>query len=380
MTSQQILIISGADDAYDILSDLAKEGFTAANISDPANAIESIRAAVPSLILLSIADTENSKISTMLLLSKIRGQFPQMKVVVVASDLDDPTVPEHLAAGADDYLYYSGVQKELLPSVVARHLASPRLPEVETEGDLETTLRTLEQDQQSGFRVQQAMMPNSPMSIRGLTFNHQLYPSMIMSGDFIDYFELFDGRAVFYIADVSGHGASSAFITVLLKSLSRRMLDNFNNFADTAQVLCWINTELLQWQLEHHVTMFIGVIDQELGLLEYSNAAHFPGTILCHEEGASFLEVGGQPLGLYPAPQYQSHQLALPTSYAIVMFSDGVFEIMPQKSLEAKEKQLLSVVQDHCQDELDTLVDDLGVLTAAHIPDDIAVFTVASSQ
>ncbi|MBT3625738.1 MAG: hypothetical protein HN526_16720, partial [Gammaproteobacteria bacterium] len=53
-------------------------------------------------------------------------------------------------------------------------------------------------------------------------------------------------------------------------------------------------------------------------------------------------------------------------------------------TLEAKEEHLLSVVK--CQQSgenlggmVDGLVDDLGVLSASAIPDDIAVFTVASS-
>jgi sigma-B regulation protein RsbU (phosphoserine phosphatase) len=244
--------------------------------------------------------------------------------------------------------------------------------------------RRLERDQRSGFRVQQAMLPDSPTSIRGITFNHQLYPSLIMSGDFIDYFELFDGRVAFYIADVSGHGASSAFITVLLKSLSRRLLDEFRRFLSTAEILGWMNSELMQWKLEQHVTMFFGIIDQENSSLEYSNAAHFPGTILCFDQGTNFLEIGGQPLGLYREPLYQVHHVDLPENYSIVMFSDGVFEILPQRTLEAKEEHLLSVVK--CQQlgedlsgMVDGLVDDLGVLSASAIPDDIAVFTVASS-
>ena len=66
------------------------------------------------------------------------------------------------------------------------------------------------------------------------------------------------------------------------------------------------------------------------------------------------------------------------------MFSDGVFEILPQETLEAKEEHLLSVVELHKQEEdpiqlVDELVDDLGVLSASSIPDDIAVFTVASA-
>ncbi len=359
---------------------LAENDFSQIDIVDYTNAVSVIRASVPDLILL----TKQSGLSSLLLISKIHRQFPLVPIVMVATDVSEEAMREHIEAGASDYIYYVGPQRELLPFVVQQNLDS-RTNELLAEASEETRTRfkQLEHDQKSGFRVQQAMLPESPTSLQGISFNHQLYPSLIMSGDFIDYFELFDGRVAFYIADVSGHGASSAFITVLLKSLSRRLLDDFQRFMSTAEILAWINVELLQWHLEQHVTMFFGIIDQENNVLEYSNAAHFPGTILCHPGGAEFLEIGGQPLGLYAEPRYESQQVALPERYSIVMFSDGVFEILPQETLEAKEEHLLSVVELHKQEEdpiqlVDELVDDLGVLSASSIPDDIAVFTVAS--
>ncbi|HIE88994.1 MAG: fused response regulator/phosphatase [bacterium] len=377
----QLLIISGSAEAEEMKLRLAEGGLNAVTIVDYPNALPVIRSALPDLILL----TNEPGHSSLSLIDKIHRQFPLVTIVMVATNIAEEAMGEHLQAGASDYIYYVGAEKELLAHVVMHNLEC-RINAAAAAASEESTsmFRRLERDQRSGLRVQQAMLPDSPTSIRGITFNHQLYPSLIMSGDFIDYFELFDGRVAFYIADVSGHGASSAFITLLLKSLSRRLLDEFRRFLSTAEILSWINSELMQWKLEQHVTMFFGIIDQENSSLEYSNAAHFPGTILCFDQGANFLEIGGQPLGLYREPLYRVHHVDLPENYSIVMFSDGVFEILPQRTLEAKEEHLLSVVK--CQQSgedlsgmVDGLVDDLGVLSASAIPDDIAVFTVASS-
>ena len=355
---------------------LAESGFTSVSTSTYQQVIESVRELLPDLILL----TKQPGMSSLKLLSRVSRQYPMIPIVLVATDVEREFLAEHLEAGASDYIYDVGAERELLAFVVQQNLEH-RMKTLAVEAQEETVnmFEQLQRDQQSGFRVQQAMLPKSPMSIRGLTFDHQLYPSMIMSGDFIDYFEMHDGRVAFYIADVSGHGASSAFITVLLKSLSRRLLDERTGLKSTPEILGWINSELLQWNVEHHVAMFFGIIDQKNSLLEYSNAAHFPGTILCHENGAQFLEIGGQPLGLFSEPLYESYEVELPKSYCIVMFSDGVFEILPQPTLEAKEERLLSLVKSHMQEDIDALVDDLGVLTARSIPDDIAVFTVASA-
>jgi phosphoserine phosphatase RsbU/P len=377
----QLLIISESAETEEMRLRLAEGGFNAVTIVDYPNALPFIRSNLPDLILLS-HEPGHSSLS---LVDKIHRQFPLVTIVMVATNIAEEAMGGHLQAGASDYIYYVGAEKELLVHVVMHNLEC-HINAAAAAASEETTsmFQRLERDQRSGYRVQQALLPNSPTSIRGITFNHQLYPSLIMSGDFIDYFELVDGKIAFYIADVSGHGASSAFITVLLKSLSRRLLDEFGRYLSTAEILSWINAELMQWKLEQHVTMFFGIIDEENNSLEYSNAAHFPGTILCFDQGAKFLEIGGQPLGLYSEPLYQVHHVDLPENYSIVMFSDGVFEILPQRTLEAKEEHLLSVVK--CQQSgenlggmVDGLVDDLGVLSASAIPDDIAVFTVASS-
>ncbi len=373
---QQMVLVSSTSGAEEIMEILSASDFPPTLLAEPSTAVAMVRAVKPEMVLL--LSSGKGEFTSLALLARIHKQFPAIPILVIATSYDDETVVDHLAGGASDFIYFVGSQKSLLGFVVHRSLQF-RMPDPNTAEELETTLRLLEKDQQSGFRVQQAMMPNSPTNIGGLVFNHQLYPSMIMSGDFIDYFEQPDGRAAFYIADVSGHGASSAFITVLLKSFSRRLIDGSIQLGSTAEILAWMNRELLQWELEQHVTMFLGIIDAKNNTLEYSNAAHFPGTILCHGEGASFLEIGGQPLGLYSEPEYETHTINLPDIYSIVMFSDGVFEIMPQTSVAAKEVELLSLVKSHRDNDLDMLVDQLGVLTADNIPDDIAVFKVAST-
>ena len=61
------------------------------------------------------------------------------------------------------------------------------------------------------------------------------------------------------------------------------------------------------------------------------------------------------------------------------MFSDGVFEIMSQATLRIKEEHLLSVVAGQTRQDINGLAEQLGMLNARNIPDDIAIFTVASA-
>jgi len=83
-------------------------------------------------------------------------------------------------------------------------------------------------------------------------------------------------------------------------------------------------------------------------------------------------------LGLVPSPGYERRTVELPNSFTIVMFSDGVFEIMPQAGLEEKEKHLISLV-NYTQGKVDSVSEKLGLKELADIPDDIALFTVTKA-
>ncbi len=90
--------------------------------------------------------------------------------------------------------------------------------------ELEASLNLLQEDQNAGRQVQMNMLPVSPWAINEFKFAHQIIPSLYLSGDFVDYFRVDERRVAFYLADVSGHGASSAFVTVLLKFMTPRLL------------------------------------------------------------------------------------------------------------------------------------------------------------
>ncbi len=379
-----LVVEQPAEAESDLTRLLQGGGYVTTNVTTEGDCLSKIRAAPPDLVLLSLPDEQVDANSLILEILEFDADLP---ILLVSVEGQDENIANLMEAGATDFFRIFDGQGALLRYAVEKNIELRRRQlqqRISTEKVEELNLRLveslkiLERDQQAGFRVQQGMMPTSPSTIGQVTFDHKVFPSLILSGDFIDYFKLPDDRVLFYIADVSGHGASSAFVTVLLKSLSMRLQSEFHELdAETpGEILAWLNRELLQCDLEQHVTMFLGIIDCEKNLLEYSNAAQFPAAILSGEDGSQFLEIGGLPLGLYQSPEYDSRAVSLPSRFSIVMFSDGVFEIMPQQTLKAKEEHLLSVVK--CENRnVEALAEQLGIANTRNVPDDIAVFTVA---
>lgn len=373
-----------ADALQRVKSSLSDSGYEVSALTAPTSPLPHISRNAPDILFLPAGD---DTLATVRLMAEIHAKQGELPIVIVATETQVSRLAPLLQGGAAAYLVMPHFDAALVDHTVTRCLDQRRQLQRRKRSERELkklnkalveSVRALEQDQQAGFRVQQGMMPESPFSTDDLTLRHLIVPSLILSGDFIDYFELPDGRLLLYIADVSGHGAQGAIVTVLLKSLSARLANEFDELSiDSAGgILEWLNRELIACRLEQHVTMFLGVIDQGGGRLQYANAAHFPATILQSAAGAEYLEMGGLPLGLQAGARYADREAQLPEQYTMVMFSDGVFEILPEQSLKAKEAHLLSLVKGDNGD-LDVMADHLGLGEVKDVPDDIAVFTVA---
>ena len=238
-------------------------------------------------------------------------------------------------------------------------------------------LDSLERDQRAGHYVQLRMLPSSPTTIDRYRLAHRVQPSMILSGDFVDYFRLTDSHFVFYIADVSGHGASSAFVTVILKTFTRRLRREYrpHMLQDPGEILALLNRELLDQGLGKHVTMFIGVVDIAANNAALANAGHFPHPIYAAAKESTYIEAPGKPVGLFDDVAYDVTNIALEPGDSVVAFSDGVFEVMHEEELAAKEERLLQCTDANAPD-IAALWRDLGVVEGSPAPDDITCLTV----
>jgi phosphoserine phosphatase RsbU/P len=248
---------------------------------------------------------------------------------------------------------------------------------------LHTNLDVLRADQRAGRHIQLKLFPERHVRIEQFCFDHAILPSLYLSGDFLDYFHIDDRYIVFYLADVSGHGASSAFVTVLLKNLTNRLLRNLrrgssNDIRDPVRFLKRVNRELLDTALGKHLTMFAGLLDTQSRTLTYTLGAHFPMPILKVGDKVSFLQGQGMPVGLFENVEFETYQLELPVGFSLLLFSDGILEVTNGNGLAAKEQQLLELVGSLAP-SVDDLKTAFGLRDILELPDDIAIMTITEA-
>ncbi|WP_181263159.1 two-component system response regulator RssB [Pseudomonas aeruginosa] len=339
---------------------------------------------------LVICDLRMPQIDGLELIRRIRQTASETPIIVLSGAGVMSDAVEALRLGAADYLIKPLEDLAVLEHSVRRALDRAYL-RVENQRyrdkleaanrELQASLNLLQEDQNAGRQVQMNMLPVTPWSIEGLEFSHRIIPSLYLSGDFVDYFRVDERRVAFYLADVSGHGASSAFVTVLLKFMTTRLLYESRRNGTLpefkpSEVLAHINRGLINTKLGKHVTMLGGVIDLEKNSLTYSIGGHLPLPVLFVEGQASYLDGRGLPVGLFDDATYDDRVMELPPSFSLSLFSDGILDVLPGATLKEKEASLPEQVAA-AGGTLDGLRQVFGLANLAEMPDDIALLVLS---
>ncbi|MBD2838931.1 SpoIIE family protein phosphatase [Pseudomonas sp. JM0905a] len=366
---------------------LEDSGFSVRQASNGLQGLQVFEQERPDLV---ICDLRMPQVDGLELIRRISELEAETPVIVVSGAGVMSDAVEALRLGAADYLIKPLEDLAVLEHSVRRALDRSALrlenrryrEKLEAANrELQASLHLLQEDQNAGRQVQMNMLPVTPWEVDGLRFAHQIIPSLYLSGDFVDYFRVDERRVAFYLADVSGHGASSAFVTVLLKFMTTRLLYESRRNGmlpefKPSEVLGHINRGLINTKLGKHVTMLGGVIDEESGKLTYSIGGHLPLPVLYSEGKASYLTGKGLPVGLFEEASYDDQIIDLPSSFSLTLLSDGILDLLPGETLKDKEAALPEMVCE-AGGSLDGLRQVFGLASLGEMPDDIALLVLS---
>ncbi|WP_075185715.1 response regulator [Teredinibacter haidensis] len=400
-SDRQLLVID--DDTIvreSIVAYLEDSGFSVHHVACAAAGMAWLKAHTPDLIITDLCMPEADGLSV---LKEVGHLYSGIPVIVVSGMGVVGDVVEALRHGAADYLVKPLVDMEVLVHSIKRALErndllaenqSYREQLEQANLELKEYVRLLEHDQKAGRQVQSKLMPKTPRQYGSISVSYQVLPSLYLSGDFIDY-GLIAGRYLpFYLTDVSGHGAAPAFVTVWLKQLVNRVFKEHRIFQseesfrrDAGTLMKLVNKEILNSKVGCHLTAFLGIIDTETLEMRYVVAGHLPLPVLMAGSRAEYLMGKGKPIGIFPDGEWEVNSVQLPRDFSLVIFSDGILEVLPPSQLIEKESYLLdklgeqqvmlastsvsSVIEPLCR------VLDLDNLEA--VPDDIAILEIRGS-
>ncbi|CAA0088132.1 Phosphoserine phosphatase RsbP [Zhongshania aliphaticivorans] len=387
---QSILLVQQADAVhFELVASLEKLGLSVLAITECSLAMQGFREEDIDIVMVDIDFPEDRGID---LLGKMAADPRELPLIGVSRRKSLADVVEAVRHGATDYLMLPPENLDVIRHVIDRAVERGALKrenlayrtQLENANrDLLESLTLLQQDQQAGKHVQQLLLPDTPKRIGAYSFCHFILPSLYLSGDFIDYFIVGEDHAVFFVADVSGHGASSAFVTVFLKNLFARKRSDFLHRDSTAilspaKMLDIANRELLEMGIGKHVTMCVAAIDLQCHQLRYSVAGHLPAPAMAIDGSAEFLPEHDMPVGLFADAEYSDHVTTFPPGAVLTLFSDGILEVLDNDTLEDKEHALLDIL--NTGERMSTgLAKTFGLYDLDDAPDDIAILVVCRS-
>ena len=229
---------------------------------------------------------------------------------------------------------------------------------------LEKAKKLLEERNQSiteelalASELQKSLLPRETPTDLPLTIAHRYLPFLSVGGDYYDYLTLSPNKVGIIIADASGHGVASAFLTAMMKS-------SFSHLAaktqSPAKLLSKMNEEFCRTiRTDHYITAFYIIIDTEKMECVFSNAGH-PKQILIHESGeADLISTAGFFLGTFESTVYEEKRLKLKPGDRLLLYTDGLLETADANMKPFGREQLLDIIRTHNNQDIEMLCNEV---------------------
>jgi PAS domain S-box-containing protein len=158
-----------------------------------------------------------------------------------------------------------------------------------------------------------------------------------IGGDFYEALVLRDGRLLFAIGDVAGHGLGAA---VAMERVRNAIVTAAMDSRDPAVVLATVNRALTLRPQSPFVTAVVGFLDPDSGRFTYACAGHQAPILAAPDSPARLLPYGGMPLGVDLDPVFPIYAGQLSPGDMLLLYTDGITEF--RRDPAAGERLILS--------------------------------------
>lgn len=317
----EILVVDDSRDWLDYLQrTLQRQDFTVHTLSSPEAVLDALDRAPIDLLIL---DTETEDLCADTLLQEIRGiaDFSDLPFLLLMPHGETPDLTRDHFLPPCDFVQKPFGKEEF----VTRVRALMRIKRLQDR--LEHSTRKIQGELELAKTVQQNLLPLPPPSRMGLDIAARYLPSLELGGDFFDVVDLGRTATGLFLADVVGHGVSSALFTSFLKaqllhwSIQMQKDKPGDTLTDMNQAL----SKTFRGS-GRFVTALYATYQPGLETLFYANAGH-PAPLRIPAEGdPEFLEGAEVPLGILATNRYATREAPFRTGDRIFLFTDGILE------------------------------------------------------
>jgi serine phosphatase RsbU (regulator of sigma subunit)/anti-anti-sigma regulatory factor len=208
--------------------------------------------------------------------------------------------------------------------------------------ELETTSEALRRDLERAEVIQRALLPRSPPPMEGYCIQAVYRPGQHVGGDLYDVVRLGERHLAFYLADATGHGVTSAMLSVLFKQ-RLVLVDAATGLPlPPATVLATVNRSICEAHAAPglFLTAVFGLLDTSDASLTIASAGHPPVLHLREGSEMRLIRRSGPALGLTPDAQFHQERLQLAAGDRIFLYTDGLLPSGADHDLEQLRRVL----------------------------------------
>jgi phosphoserine phosphatase RsbU/P len=345
---------------------LDAEGFRTLTASDGASARELSRTQTPDLILLDVVMPGESGFETCAKL-KSDPKTADIPIIFLSAQDDVKSKVRGLKVGGVDYVTKPVHGEEVLARVRV-HLRI---------GETNRAITRQHQAQIEELRNAQQAILVRPESCPEASFAVYYEPLEGAGGDFYDVVAVDPDVFGYFVADVSGHGASAAFLTSAIKALLRQYSGPLFSAEDTMRGIDTVMRQMLGE--EQYLTACYANLNRRTGRLSVVSAGHPPVIVVQPSGKAQTLQLDSDPLGIFSSLVIQRKEVQVSPGDRFYLYTDGFIESSPGGGREEGLERLVAACVLRQADRLPASVLAIAAslrVGAAAVEDDLLLLAV----
>ncbi len=358
---------------------LSNAGYACTESTDGIDALRSVRADPPSLLLL---DFDMPAMNGAEVLTRLRADanpaVAQLPAIMLTGHGGEESEVRCLEAGADDFVTKPINQAVLRARIETQlRLRSMRRQLQQQNDELEAWRQNLERDLAAARLTQQSLIPQKPPVFAGWDVAAAYRPVIQVGGDIYGWLRMQDGRTLFWIADATGHGASAALLTTLAKLLFHHgTVEN----TEPTQIMRAVNADFRSiFGARSFMTAMCVALDPTTGRATVVGAGHPPLLVARHTGETEAIASSAPPLGLLEQSVFSGSEIDLRGGDAIFLYTDGLYgarhDVNPHDSA-ARLARLLHPGAPNAQALLSRVMEQTMSADGKPPPDDVAAVVV----